>query len=177
MVNTYGYYFGVVKVALDDPNRLYTMGVSLIKSTDGGKNWRALEDENVHGDHHVLWLNPNRPGHLINGNDGGVNISYDDGKTWFKCNSPAVGQFYFVNVDNAEPYNVYGGAQDNGVWTGSSKAEINRNWHDSGENPFKFLLGGDGMQVMVDPRDNATVYGGSQFGSYFRVNKNTGDQK
>ena len=60
-------------------------------------------------------------GHLINGNDGGINITYDDGKTWFKCNNPPVGQFYHINVDMAEPYNVYGGLQDNGVWFGSSK--------------------------------------------------------
>lgn len=177
VVYTYGYYFGVVKSAPDDPEKLYTMGVPIIKSVDGGKTWRALEDENVHADHHALWVNPERPGHLINGNDGGVNISYDDGKTWFKCNSPAVGQFYFINTDLAEPYNVYGGTQDNGVWTGSSRTEINRGWHDSGENPYKFLLGGDGMQVMIDPRDNSTVYTGSQFGQYYRLNKKTGDQK
>ncbi len=177
VVSTYGYYFGVVRVAPFDENQVYTMGVPLIKSADGGKSWKSLEDENVHGDHHFIWIDPNRPGHLINGNDGGVNVSYDDGKTWFKCNSPAVGQFYSVNVDDAEPYNVYGGVQDNGVWTGSSRSEVNREWHGSGKNPYNFIFGGDGMQVMVDPRDNTTCYAGSQFGQYSRINKKTREQE
>jgi hypothetical protein len=59
---------------------------------------------------------PNKSGHLINGNDGGLNISYDDGAHWFKGNSHGVSQFYAVNVDEQEPYNIYGGMQDNGVW-------------------------------------------------------------
>ncbi|NJN34609.1 MAG: glycosyl hydrolase, partial [Saprospiraceae bacterium] len=106
---------------------------------------------------------------MVNGNDGGINITYDDGKTWFKCNSPSVGQFYHVNVDMAEPYNVYGGLQDNGVWYGSSQAKMNNDWLDSGENPFKSIWGGDGMQTMIDSRDNTTVYTGSQFGFYVRT--------
>ena len=63
---------------------------------------------------------PARPGHLINGNDGGLNLSWDDGASWFKANNPPVGQFYAIAVDEAEPYNVYGGTQDNGVWVGPS---------------------------------------------------------
>ena len=87
------------------------------RSTDGGKTFKSIGGANVHSDHHELWINPDRPGHLINGNDGGINISYDDGESWIKCNSAPLGQFYYVAVDMAKPYNIYGGLQDNGVWT------------------------------------------------------------
>jgi photosystem II stability/assembly factor-like uncharacterized protein len=130
----------------------------------------------VHSDHHALWINPEKDSHLINGNDGGVNITYDDGDVWYKANTPAVGQFYAITTDNAKPYNIYGGLQDNGVWYVSSQ---------TGRNPFggsglgqtvggeTNLGGGDGMQVQVDPIDNTTAYYGSQFGNYSRTNRIT----
>ncbi len=175
--NTYGYYFGMVHVSPSNPNKVYSYGVPVIRSDDGGKTWKAINGDNVHSDHHALWVNPKRPGHLILGNDGGVNISYDDGEHWIKCNTPSVGQFYAVAVDNAKPYNVYGGLQDNGVWMGPSNNVENTGWHDSGEYAYKSILGGDGMQVAVDTRDNVTVYTGFQFGNYFRINTRTNDRK
>lgn len=174
---TYGYYFGSIAVSPSDPNKVYTYGVPVIRSDDGGKTWKSINGDNVHSDHHALWVDPKRPGHLILGNDGGINISYDDGEHWIKCNTPPVGQFYNVAVDMAKPYNVYGGLQDNGVWMGPSNNVENTGWHDSGEYAFKSIGGGDGMQVAVDTRDNATVYSGSQFGNYFRLNTKTGERK
>src|SRR5690606_16963598 len=115
-----GYYFGQLRAEPNDPDHVYIMGVPMLVSDDGGRTWRSIDRENVHVDHHALWVNPNRPGHLVNGNDGGVNLTYDDGRTWFKANTPPVGQFYAVAVDSARPYNVYGGLQDNGVWVGPS---------------------------------------------------------
>ncbi|GIV61716.1 MAG: hypothetical protein KatS3mg044_0582 [Rhodothermaceae bacterium] len=173
---SYGYYFGQIRVAPETPDRLYIMGVPILRSDDGGKTWTNINEENVHVDHHALWVSPTRPGHLINGNDGGVNISYDDGATWFKANSPAVGQFYDITVDDARPYNVYGGLQDNGVWVGPSTYEPSLAWHSTGDYPYDGLLGGDGMQVVVDTRDNETVYTGFQFGNYFRINRRTGQR-
>ncbi len=171
---TYGYYFAQIRVAPSNADKLYVMGFHAVTSDDAGKTWKNLDKDNVHADHHALWINPNRAGHILNGNDGGLNLSYDDGKTWFKLNTPPVGQFYQVNFDMAEPYNVYGGLQDNGVWFGSSKTEPNTDWQDSGQNEFRRIMGGDGMQTMVDTRDNATVYTGFQFGAYARLNtKNT----
>lgn len=168
---TYGYYFGNVRVSQKNSNLVYVAGYQVLKSSDGGKSFETMAYDNVHADHHALWIDPQNPNHLINGNDGGINISYDNGKTWIKCNNPAVGQFYAVTVDNASPFNVYGGLQDNGVWVGPSTYEASVEWHQSGNYPYKNLMGGDGMQVQVDPRDNNTVYTGFQFGNYYRVSR------
>ena len=166
---SYGYYFAQVRVDPKDVQKVYVMGVPIIKSADGGKNWTNISRENVHADHHALWVDPNDSGHLINGNDGGLNISYDDGETWIKNNSPSVGQFYFINYDMQEPYNVYGGLQDNGVWMGANNARENRSWQQQGEYPWKAILGGDGMQVQIDSRNHNIVYTGSQYGNYYRL--------
>lgn len=171
---TFGYYFGEIYVSPLNPDKIYVLGVPILKSEDGGKTFETLIDANVHVDCHALWINPQRDGHLLLGNDGGLNISYDDGKTWNKANSMPVGQFYTVAIDMAKPYNVYGGLQDNGVWYGSHTYLYSRGWYDSGEYPYKGLLGGDGMQIQVDTRDNNTVYTGYQFGNYFRINKSSG---
>lgn len=174
---TYGYYFSNVRCVPDNPDKVYLLGFYIIKSDDGGKTWKEINGDNVHVDHHALWINPNRPGHLVNGNDGGLNISWDDGASWMLCNNPPVGQFYAIGVDEAEPYNVYGGAQDNGVWAGPSIYKASAGWQSTGRYPYERLLGGDGMQVAVDTRDNATVYTGFQFGNYFRINRKTGKRK
>lgn len=174
---SYGYYFAQVRVDPSDVNHVYVMGVPIVKSDDGGKNFENISRENVHADHHALWINPDKRGHIINGNDGGVNISYDDGETWIKNNTPSVGQFYAINYDLQEPYNVYGGLQDNGVWKGSHTARENRAWHQNGQYPWETIMGGDGMQIQIDDRDPNVVYTGFQFGNYFRLNLATGDRK
>ena len=172
--NSYGYYFGEIRVAPDDADRIYVLGVPLLRSDDGGVTWRSIGGPHVHADHQALWLNPARPGHLLNGNDGGLNITYDDGETWFKANTPAVGQFYAIGVDNADPYHVYGGLQDNGVWGGPHTYVHSFGWHASGEYAYDRYLGGDGMQVEIDTRTNEIVYTGSQFGAYRRIEKGSG---
>ena len=174
---TYGYYFAQIRVSPEDENRIYIPAMPIIRSDDGGKTFTLINKENVHADHHALWCNPNKPGHIINGNDGGINISYDYGENWVKCNNPPVGQFYAINVDMAKPYNVYGGLQDNGVWYASSKTKLDEAWLQSGENPWKFIMGGDGMQVAIDTRDNKTVYTGYQFGNYSRLKVGGNEQK
>ena len=168
---TYGYYFGQIRASKLNTRKLYILGVPILKSEDGGATWKSIDGDNVHGDHHALWVNPKRDGHLISGNDGGLNISYDDGKSWIKCNHPSVGQFYSVNVDNAKSFNVYGGLQDNGVWTGPSNYQQSTGWHGSGQYPYKEIMGGDGMQVAIDTRDNNTLYTGYQFGNYYRTSR------
>lgn len=172
--NSYGYYFGVVRVNPSNLDEVFVLGVPIIRSEDGGKTFKYIGGDNVHSDHQALWVNPNRDGHIINGNDGGINISYDDGEHWVKCNSPSVGQFYHIAVDMAKPYNVYGGLQDNGVWKGPHNYKEGTRWHSSGQYPYKSIMGGDGMQTAIDTRDNKTVYTGFQFGNYFRINTATG---
>ena len=176
MFFTYGYYFAKIYVSPYNENKVYILGLNAMVSTDGGKTFKNIDKNNVHSDHHALWIDPKKDSHLINGNDGGVNITYDDGEVWYKANTPAVGQFYAITTDNARPYNVYGGLQDNGVWYVPSQ---------TGRNPFAGsglgqtvggeanVGGGDGMQVQVDTRDNLTVYYGSQFGNYSRTNRLT----
>ena len=174
MFYTFGYYFGNVRVSPENPNKLYLLGVPIVISEDGGETFTSINQENLHVDNHALWIDPQNPDHLINGNDGGLNISFDDGKIWQKTNSIPVGQFYSVAVDMKKPFNVYGGLQDNGVWTGCSFNKESRAWQSNGHYPFKSIMGGDGMQIAIDTRDNNTVYTGFQFGNYFRVNVETG---
>ena len=173
LYSTYGYYFGKVYVSPMNEDKVVITGVSIMLSTDGGKTFKNIDQRNVHGDHHAVWINPKKDSHMINGNDGGCNITYDDGEHWFFANAPAVGQYYSVTVDNDRPYNIYGGLQDNYVWYGPSNNVDNVGWQSNGDYPFKSLVGGDGMQVQVDTRDNATTYAGSQFGAYSRLNRKT----
>lgn len=168
LYSTYGYYFGKIFVSPVNENKLVITGFDIELSTDGGKTWKKMNKENVHADHHIAWINPKRDSHIIIGNDGGCNITYDNGEHWFKANTPPVGQFYSVAVDMAKPYNVYGGLQDNGSWFGPSNNKEDYSWLDEGDYGFKRINGGDGMQVQVDWRDNKTVYSGFQFGNYAR---------
>ena len=175
--NTYGYYFGKIHVDPNNSEKIYTYGVPILSSDDGGKTFYRIGKENVHADHHDLWINPEKPGHLINGNDGGVNITYDDGENWIKNNSTEVGQFYAINVDYQKPYNVYGGLQDNGVWMGPHNAAVNKRWNMTGQYPWKGILGGDGMEIQIDNRNPNIVFTGYQFGFYSRLDLDSGKRK
>jgi photosystem II stability/assembly factor-like uncharacterized protein len=176
--STYGYYFGKIFVSPVNDNKIIITGVSIGMSTDGGKTFKNIEQRNVHSDHHAVWIDPKRDDHFFDGNDGGCNITYDDGEHWFFANTPPVGQYYSVVTDDDKPYNVYGGLQDNNVWYGPSTYRDNIGWQSTGDYPYKSLVGGDGMQVQVDTRDNTTTYAGSQFGAYTRLNRKTrGDRK
>ncbi len=165
---TYGYYFGTISVSPQDENKVWIGGYPLLMSNNGGKTFEQKDGDNCHPDYHRVWINPKNPKHVIACNDGGINITYDEGAKWSLCNTPAVGQFYTVAVDNAKPYNVYGGLQDNGTWVGSSQTKENTRWQQQGQYAYKRLGGGDGMQVQVDSRNNNTVYLGYQFGNYMR---------
>ncbi len=166
--NTYGYYFGKISVSNTNEDKVVISGYDLLLSTDGGKTFKATDNEATHADWHGCWMNPNKDSHWIAGNDGGCNVTYDNGEHWFKANTPSVGQFYKITVDDARPYQIYGGLQDNGTWYGPSTAKDIDQWDYEGIYPWKQIGGGDGMQVQVDTRDNKTAYTGSQFGFYGR---------
>ena len=173
---SYCYYFGLIAVDPGNADRVVIGGVPLLESTDGGATWSSIAQDNVHVDHHHIWIDPNDPAHIINGNDGGINVTYDGGAHWTSCNSPAVGQFYAIAVDDADPFRIYGGLQDNGTWRGPSGYDASPRWHQTGDYPYDRLNGGDGMRIEVDTRDNETVYTGYQFGWYSRSNRKTGDR-
>lgn len=168
---SYGYYFGDITVDPSNKDRIYISGVPLLYSETGGKSFKAINKDNVHADLHSVWINPKNKNHIINGNDGGINISFDNGNNWFKCNNQAVGQFYTVNVDTSENYKVYGGLQDNGVWAGPNNYEFSSSWQQDGKYPYEFLFGGDGMQVQIDTRDTNIIYTGFQFGNYYKIDR------
>jgi photosystem II stability/assembly factor-like uncharacterized protein len=175
--STYGYYFAKLSLSSTDENKIVVLGFNCIYSSDAGKTFKSTDKNATHPDWHACWINPERDGHWIAGNDGGCNITYDYGKHWFKVTSIPVGQFYNITTDDAKPYNVYGGLQDNGTWFGSSKLsnapqDDEDDAGDAEDGPdaytWKSIGGGDGMQVQVDTRDNKTVYAGFQFGYYGR---------
>lgn len=175
---TYGYYFGEIRVAPDNADRVYVLGVPTAISEDAGATWSgSINAPQVHSDHHAFEFDPADPQRILNGNDGGLDISYDGGATWLKLDRQAVGQSYAVAVDMAEPYNVYTGLQDNGTWKGSSQIDLSAPggfWSNDGDG-WSFLNGGDGMQIQVDPRDASVVYSGFQFGFYRRAGKDGGE--
>ncbi len=168
VVYTYGYYFGQIRVSPTDPERIYTVGVPIITSGDGGKTFESIQERKVHVDYHAMWIDPDFSDRVLVGNDGGLDMSYDGGKSWIKLDAQPVGQFYAITVDMAKPYNIYGGLQDNGILKGSSKSR-------PALDEWSFVGGGDGMYVQVDPRDDKTVYFGSQFGFYSRRGGKDGD--
>ncbi|MFQ6081856.1 MAG: WD40/YVTN/BNR-like repeat-containing protein [Candidatus Aminicenantia bacterium] len=168
---TYGYYFGNIRVSPDNENQIYILGVPLLTSNDGGKTFQSIGGRGVHADHHALWIDPKNPDRLIDGNDGGLNFSYDRGKTWQKINNLPIGQFYTITVDMEKPYNIYGGLQDNGVMYGPS------NSIPGVTDPWKTIYGGDGAYVQIDSTDSNIVYAESQFGNISRINKKDGTKK
>ena len=166
---TYGYYFGEVRINPTNPDQLYIFGVPFLRSNDGGKTWDEFAvNQDVHVDHHAMWINPTDPNHILVGNDGGLYQSWDKGENFIHHNVAPVSQFYSVAVDMEKPYNIYGGMQDNGVFTGSSKGSPNDG------NEWERLFGGDGMHVAVNPENSDLVYTGFQFGNYYRINRGKG---
>jgi photosystem II stability/assembly factor-like uncharacterized protein len=170
LYNTYGYYFGEVRVNTQDENEIFVLGVPLLVSRDGGKNFSRTDSiGEPHSDHQSMWINPKDGKHILLGNDGGLYRSYGGGSRWDHINTQMpISQFYSIMVDQATPYNIYGGMQDNGVWFGKSTNQPSDLWES--------LMGGDGMVVAVDTRDNNIVYTGFQFGMYFRIDKKTGER-
>ncbi len=170
--HSYGYYFGRIAVDPADPERVYIQGVPMLTSTDGGKTWKGIGGRGVHGDHHAIFIDPKVPQRLAIGNDGGINVSYDYGETWTKLNNLPVGQFTLIAVDGADPYNIVGGLQDNGVMRGPSTYRYGK----TDPQAWKSIYGGDGSCVVIDPKDPDVVYAALQFGVAARLNVKTGER-
>jgi photosystem II stability/assembly factor-like uncharacterized protein len=163
------FYFANLIVDPKNENKLYKPDLTLIMSEDGGKSFSVIGGA-AHGDFHDVWVNPDNTDHLIAGDDGGIWYSYDAGNTWWKGNNLPISQFYHVSVDQADPYHVFGGLQDNSAWMGDSQYPggiTNNRWEN--------LFGGDGFWIFPDPSDSNYVYAEAQGGNVGRVNRITLD--
>ncbi|HTJ42731.1 MAG TPA: hypothetical protein VL463_11585, partial [Kofleriaceae bacterium] len=161
------FYFGRLVVDPTNPERVYKPDLQLVVSEDGGRSFSGTGGGS-HGDWHDLWIDPSNAKHVIGGDDGGLWLSYDGGNRWWKANNLPVSQFYHVSVDDKDPYQVYGGLQDNSSWVGQSQYPggiTNAQWEN--------LYGGDGFWSMVDPSDPDAVYAEAQGGYIGRVDRKT----
>ncbi len=172
-VNSRPFYYADIRVDPENENRVFCLQSSLKMSEDAGKNFNVIS-RGVHLDHHALWINPQNGSHMIDGNDGGIAISLDRGKTWRFVENLPLAQFYHINIDMAIPFNVYGGMQDNGSWRGPSEVWQRggiRNYH------WEEVGFGDGFACLVDPLDPNFGYAMSQGGYLNRFNLATGERK
>lgn len=171
------FYYSEIYVDSQNENRVYSVFTYVNVSEDGGKNFSQLmpaygANNGVHPDHHAFYVHPENGKFLIDGNDGGLNISRDRGKTWRFIGNLPVAQFYHINVDMETPYNVYGGMQDNGSWRGpaySWRAQGIRNSY------WQEISFGDGFDVVPDPDNSRFGYSMSQQGFVSRYDWQTGN--
>ena len=171
------FYYSEIYVDPQNENRVYSVFTYVNVSEDGGKNFKQLMpaygvDNGVHPDHHAWWIHPSNGKFMIDGNDGGLNITKDGGKSWRFIGNIPVAQFYHINVDNEFPYNVYGGMQDNGSWRGPAyvwKAQGIRNSY------WQEISFGDGFDVVPDKDNSRYGWSMSQQGSVVRYDHITGN--
>lgn len=183
-VNAYtprAFYFSRVRVDPENAERVYVLGWQIWVSDDGGAHLRAGGARKPHVDYHALVIDRADPEHLIAGNDGGLYISHDAGKTWDFHDHMAVGQFYNVAADLSDPYRIAGGLQDNGSWIGPSSTSLEVELMEEGPSPggilndhWQFVNGGDGFHVAFDPTDRNVVYAESQGGHLVRIHLDSG---
>jgi photosystem II stability/assembly factor-like uncharacterized protein len=161
------WYFTHIFADPKSSGTVYVLNTGLFRSTDGGKTFDLLPAP--HGDHHGLWIDPDNPQRLINGNDGGVTISLDAGKSWTRQDNQPTAQFYHVATDNRFPYYLYGAQQDNttvAIASYDDEGVIGRqDWYDVG--------GGESGYIAPDPRDANIVYAGDGGGVVNRFDKRT----
>jgi photosystem II stability/assembly factor-like uncharacterized protein len=163
-------YYSQIRVDPNNSEIAYQGGAPFFKTTDGGKTWTQVQGL-AHTDHHAIWIDPKNSKHLIVGNDGGLDVTYDQTENWEFVNTVAVGQFYKVSADMRKPYYICGGLQDNGSWCGPSATRsangiLNSDWFRVG--------GGDGFYTANDPSDWSIVYSESQDGATNRLDLKTG---
>ncbi|MFP2996448.1 hypothetical protein ABN763_11080 [Spongiivirga sp. MCCC 1A20706] len=171
------FYYSEIYVDPQNENRVFSIFTYVNASEDGGKNFSQLMpaygvSNGVHPDHHAWWIHPENGQFMIDGNDGGMNITKDGGKTWRFIGNLPVAQFYHIAVDNEYPYNVYGGMQDNGSWRGPSyvwRAQGIRNSY------WQEISFGDGFDVVPDKDNSQYGWSMSQQGFVSRYDWKTGN--
>ncbi|MDB4180742.1 hypothetical protein N9611_00650 [Flavobacteriaceae bacterium] len=171
------FYYADIYVDSQNENRLFSIFTYVNVSDDGGKSFTQLMpaygvDNGIHPDHHAWWIHPTNGNFMIDGNDGGMNITKDGGESWRFIGNLPVAQFYHINIDNEFPYNVYGGMQDNGSWRGPSyvwRAQGIRNSY------WQEISFGDGFDVIPDRDDSQYGWTMSQEGYVSRYDWKTGN--
>ncbi len=162
------WYFNTVFADPKDANTVYVLNTKLYRSKDAGKTFKPLATR--HGDNHELWIDPADPQRMINGNDGGANISVDGGKTWTSEMNQPTAQFYHVAADDQFPFHLYGAQQDNTsidiATAGRSGGVGIEDWFPAG--------GGESGFITPDPTNPNIVYGGGYDGELTRYDKTTG---
>jgi photosystem II stability/assembly factor-like uncharacterized protein len=169
-------YFSQLRIDPSNDKNVYVAGLPVAKSLDGGRTFATLNEAGGYGnpahvDQHAIWIDPKNPKHIMIGNDGGLDISYDQGKTWDFVNTMATSLAYWVSADMRHPYYVYTGLQDNGSWGGPSATRSNNGIMNS---DWFGIGGGDGFQTAVDPTDYNVVYTESQDGNTSRYDLRSG---
>jgi photosystem II stability/assembly factor-like uncharacterized protein len=153
------FYYSHIWINPADDQMVYVVTGTLLFSDDGGRTLERQSDTRIHGDHHALWVDPQKPERFYMGTDGGAALSQDGGATYEFFDNLVLGQFYTLTADMRDPYWVWGGLQDNGTWGGPSKVRdpngiLFDHWVKIG--------GGDGFHAQADPSDWRTVYFESQ---------------
>ncbi|MCD6346861.1 MAG: hypothetical protein J7L96_05505, partial [Bacteroidales bacterium] len=162
---TYGWVFGQIRVDPLDENKIYTLGLFLNVSTDGGKTLKRVGG--MHMDHHALWIDPENPNYILSGNDGGAYVTYDGGKKWKHFIDIPVIQFYNVGLDMGDPFKAYGSIQDHFSYSGEVK--LNRGRNNIQPVSWESAPGGEGSSHVIDPRDPGTVYSAGFYGNISRT--------
>lgn len=169
-----GFYYTDLRVDPADENRVYAVASQLFVSDDGGGEFRRIS-HSTHIDFHTLWIDPEDPRRIWQGQDGGIAVSYDRGETWEYVNRMPLGQFYQLYADNREPfYYVGGGLQDNGTWYGPSRSRepfgiLNEDW--------RMISFGDGFHIVSHPEDPELFITESQGANVLRTNMRTREQQ
>jgi len=175
-VNPRPFYYADLRIDPKNENRIYRLHSAVQVSEDQGKNFRTVVPSAIiHGDIHELWIDPDDPRRMILGEDGGIAFTYDRGDRWRFVENLPLAQFYHIAVDDAVPFNIYGGLQDNGSWFGPSTV-----WENKGIlNAHWFRVGsGDGFSVMPDRADPGRYgYSQSQGGNLQHFDKLTGHRR
>ena len=155
---SFGWWFGRIKVDPVNPDIAYVIGFDLYKTSNGGNSWSNISSNSVHVDQHEIFIHPENNSLLFLANDGGFYKSMNGGNSWTWINNIPMTQFYTCEIDEQFPERLYGGTQDNG--TNRTMAGAVDNW--------EFIYGGDGFYVLVNPENNNYIFVEYQYGNLAR---------